>query len=233
MRLILLIFLFLILSCKESSTFKQEKSSLTEKAVKNGNIVSRDFFHEDLSFEFDYKIKFKRFQNIDKFHDSCIVKIFIVDKKTKKQVDSIDLSSLHYYDTVFKNVDNVRSDISGKNKNKGNDNLDNDAFGDIIIADFNFDTKEDIAVVRECSNSGNFYNFYIQTSERKFKRDNYLSDTVVYFPVKINKINKTLETDVVAGVCGYGEQIYFFNDKLNNWKLKSHKYINDCDNEKK
>ena len=102
-------------------------------------------------------------------------------------------------------------------------------YGDIIVADFNFDNKDDIALVNDMGgNGGVFYSYYIQNKDRKFIKDVYLTDSMTYFPSKINKNSKTLITYVHAGVCGLGEHIYRLDINKNCWKDESHKIIDIC-----
>lgn len=66
-------------------------------------------------------------------------------------------------------------------------------FGDLIVADLNFDGKEDIAIKREeGGNGGPLYNFYIQSENQQFVLDEYLSNEISYFPDYINSKEKTL-----------------------------------------
>ena len=98
----------------------------------------------------------------------------------------------------------------------------------MIIADLNFDSKEDIAVINDCANSGMLYNYYIQDNFRKFKLDSFLTDSMIYFPSEINKNNKTLLTRLTAGVCGLGEHKFRLNQETHKWSEISHKIINIC-----
>ena len=140
------------------------------------------------------------------------------------------LTSIYYYDYEFKDCNNVRSYITGKNKK--NQRVEDNDYGDFIIADFNFDNIEDIAIENDNSNSGPQYNFYVQDNFKKFHLDRFLTDSMGYFPAKINEKNKTLVTYIIGGACWLGEHIYKLNEKSYKWKQISHKTINLCKNEK-
>jgi len=228
------IILIFLISCTEkhsngqlktikSDSIKVEKTIAKIEKIDSNIII--ECIQRDLSNSFDFRIKFKRifFKNGD--NDSCIIKVFILDKKTQKDVDSILITSRLMYENVFKNCDNFRSFITGKNKNK--EAPDND-FGEFIIADLNFDSKDDIAIINDSGgNGGVFYNFYIQGENNTFTLDKYLTDSMVYFPSEMIKKKKMLITYVHAGVCGLGEQKYIYNS-TNTWRMISHKIINIC-----
>jgi hypothetical protein len=102
----------------------------------------------------------------------------------------------------------------------------------MVICDLNFDHKDDIAII--CNSGGNggpAYNYYLQGLNKTFNIDKYLTDTMSYFPAKINAKNRTLVTYVLAGVCCLGEHTYKL-DGTNKWTEKSHKTIEICKYEK-
>ena len=87
-----------------------------------------------LSNTFNFQLRIKRFP-LD-YGDSCIVTVTLENKITKKTSYSVHFSTNFLLgDSSFMN-NNVRSYITGKNKNA--EVTDND-FGDIVVADFNFD----------------------------------------------------------------------------------------------
>ena len=232
MKLAIIILCIFFGGCLGLQNDSQNKSLNSNKIkakslnVKYDSIYNRDCLYNDLSYNFDYEIKIEKFINKEKYNDSCIVNVIISDKKFHKKIDFLKLNLLFYYDNIFQNCDNVRSYFTGKNENQEvNDNN----YGDFIVADFNFDTKEDIAIINECTNSGNLYSFYIQDKDCKYKLDKFLTDSMSYFPSEINKKSKTLVTYIVGGVCWIGEHKYKFDNKINKWKQISHKKINICE----
>lgn len=177
--------------------------------------------HSDLSSQFNIGTDFKRIKD-----DSCIVIIAIKDKDSNKTKESIKYSSLYLFDTVFKNCESVRSYQTHVNDTI--EVVDND-YGDLIIADFNFDGLDDIAVIKDSGgNGGPLYNFYTQGKNGRFYFDKFLSEKMEFFPTKINSQDKTLVTYVHAGVCGLSEMIYSYNSKTSTWQRISHKIIDIC-----
>lgn len=219
--ILLFLGLFLFGCLKEKST-EPPLSKAKSTIVKNDSIIKKECNYQDLSYNYDFKIKFNRISDAEYMFDSCIIKMYIINKRTQLPLDSIQVTSTYFYGDVFQNCDKVRSYITKKNEQL--EVGDND-FGDFIIADLNFDSKEDIALIRDSGgNGGTFYNFYMQRKNGKFYMDRFLSDSVHYFPKKINKQNKTLTTYVHAGACCVGEHIYQLNKKR-HWREISHKVM--------
>jgi hypothetical protein len=196
-------------------------------AVFNLLTYSQNCFHNDLSTHFDINTSLLKIKNVDKYHDSCIVTIIITDKSTKNTIQTIRYSSIYFYDNVLIDCNHVRS-----YQTKKNDTImaiDND-YGDLIVADFNFDKRDDFAIIRDSGgNGGTLYNFYIQEENGQFLLDNFLSLTMVFFPSEINAKNKTLVTYVPAGACGLFVDIFRYNAKTIKWHQKSHRLIDICE----
>ncbi len=186
--------------------------------------------HYNLSIAFDIQTHISKFRDTTEKHDSSAVKLFLTHKKTNKIMDSIFLSSHFYFDHFFMDCNNVRSYSTKMNANK---QAADGYYGDIVVADFNFDKKDDLAVINDYGgNSGSFYSYFIQDNNRKFIINRYLTDSMTYFPSEINKNKKTLTTYGLAGACGVGEHIYQFDQKTNTWSETSHRIIGVCDESK-
>lgn len=224
MRLIFLI--LLVTSCSAKHTKEAKPATTQEPAMlpkeTYDSISSNSYALKNLSAEFDVNIFCMRFSNAD-FHDSCIVKIGLTDKGGSTILDSISVISTFYFSDFFQDTANVISYSTNVNiAGKGLDNY----YGDLIVADLNFDGKDDIAVINDSGgNGGAFYSYFIQNGRQKFLLDNFLTDSMVYFPTKINKVNKTLTTYVHAGACCMGEHIYHFHSVKNAWRQTSHKIL--------
>ena len=146
------------------------------------------------------------------------VYINIINKKNSKVIQTIHRSGDEVrmlYEDTFNNTSSSRSYITGFNKSK----MINDGdFGDIIILDFNFDGKEDLAIKkdvgREC-----YYDFYIQKSEKEYILDNFLSnENLGRFP----RIDFGKKKMTYAGMMGAGrwwQSEYIYNQKTNKWSL--------------
>jgi hypothetical protein len=176
-----------------------------------------------LSPSYDFTTSIKRIK-VGQFPDSCIITVTIENRTTKNLINTFLISTNYLLDdSSFVRCDNVRSYTTGKNKNM--QVADND-YGDIIVADFNFDNKEDFAVKREQGgNGGPQYNYYIQTPKATFTLDNFLSETMIFFPKYFNKKKKTLTTLVHANAYQLCKTLYKFDTLTNKWTEIGHSFI--------
>jgi hypothetical protein len=171
--------------------------------------------HVDLSNNYDFISNIERYK-INDGPDSCIITVNIICKKTNHNVHTIIITDFLLSDSSYINCNNIRSYITQKNQN--NVVIEND-YGDIIIADINFDNKEDIAIKKEDGgNGGPVYVFFIQKDDSFFEYDKYLSEIMQYYPEKINKNKKTLTTFVRANTYQNCRTIFKYNQKKNRWK---------------
>jgi hypothetical protein len=92
----------------------------------------------------------------------------------------------------------------------------------------NFDGKEDIAIKREeGGNGGPIYNFYIQSKNKQFILDKYLSNEMLYFPDYIDGKEKTLHVYVRIDSLSEEGITYLYSDVSKTWSiLKKLKYRN-------
>jgi hypothetical protein len=176
-------------------------------------LYGQECYHNDLSIFYDIKTKIKR---VETNPDSCIITVAVIDKKTKDTIQIIRLTSNSLFADCFINCKSVRSYTTKKNL----DSLvvDND-YGDLIIADFNFDGKEDIAIKNNSGgNGGPTYDFYTQNTHNHFDIDKFLTQKVGFFPCEINKKDYTLITHVHANAYQYCSTTYKHNKITNKWK---------------
>ncbi len=92
---------------------------------------------------------------------------------------------------------------------------------DILVADFNFDNKEDIAVATYSGGASNpyVYTFFVQAQDKSYDLDDFLTDKVSY-PPRIDAENRTLYTyGHVSANEGYSYS-YTLNSK-GDWKESS------------
>jgi len=90
-------------------------------------------------------------------------------------------------------------------------------YGELVIQDFNFDGKEDIALKTDQSNAGAKYAFYLQQSFGKFNQDDFLTESISFLPT-LDEKTKTVVVTTIAGASTIHEQKYSFNaDK--GWKI--------------
>lgn len=178
------------------------------------NVYGQNCFHSNLSKKFDFKIDLLRFNE-----SACDVSIHISEKKDKRNIQIIKFKSEFIFEKDYTDCTTVRS-YSTNIKNNTTD-IDND-FGDLIVADFNFDGKEDFAIKRESGgNGGPIYFFYLQVNNSKFILDKFLSNNLEFFPFEINHKKKTLTTLVHANAYQKCKSIFKFNPTSKNWKLVS------------
>ncbi len=178
--------------------------------------------HQDISKTFDFKIEIKRI-NRDTQMDSCVIKVAIFDKSLTKLIQEIQYSSEYFFNDAFSECGNVRSYTT--NVNRDFEAVDND-YGDIIVADFNFDNKDDFAIKNNSGgNGGPEYRFYIHDTNDEFILDKFLSEKMIFFPIQINKTNHTLTTLVHANARQLTETKYRLNLNNQKWKIVKSKLI--------
>ncbi len=246
MRFTLLMGMLVLASCSSNSNENNdvsEKDQTAKDSLANQRytLQTAECLHTDLSVDFNFQVRFWRCTLIKNNEDSCYIKINIINKNTKEIVDSISYMSWDFAGTEFNvctygdlNPTGYRttSYITGKDTTGlGVGNLDLD-HGDIVIADLNFDGREDIALLRDWGKGrGYCYNYYIQNNNQHFELDTFLTDSMRLFPRKINVKNKTLTTVVELGTCGYAfiKHIYMQRTKENKWQEISRTEIGHCD----
>jgi hypothetical protein len=183
--------------------------------------TAQNCVQKNLSNNFDFSYKTVRIKK-DAAVDSTTVSFTITDKKTNKTIQTIRYSTHFLFSSDFTDCKNMRSYITGHNQKKEPE----DDFGDVIVADLNFDGRDDVALKYDSwGNSGPLYNYYIQDSSGKFIRNDFLSEEMGLFPTKIDGKNKILITYGHAGAVGVGEHIYTLNTRLNKWYQKSYRVI--------
>ena len=225
----LIILTIILCSCsagqksKDIATFESTKTVTINKH--NFTVLSTTKCSQNnLSNQFEIGIDLKRYSDTFKLHDSCALKILIKDKQSKAELDSIFLTSLLYYRGTFANCDS--STTSFTTSFNSNRQIADNYFGDMVVADFNFDNLDDIAIINDYGgNGGPLYSYYIQNDDKKFILDSYLTDSVTYFPSIFDKKRHRLITYVHAGACCVGRHIYKLDKLTNKWKQTSHKIL--------
>ena len=185
-------------------------------------LLGQNCLHKNLSKEFDFEIKLQKIKIPDEIIDSNYVKV-IVYKKSSKKKQEFNFGSSFLFEKTFIDCKMVRSYSTGINKNT--EIVDNE-FGDLVIADFNFDNKEDFAIKNDSGgNGGPTYNFYIQDKNKKFTLDKFLTDKMEFFPTKFVAKNKKIITYVHANAYQLSENTFEYNLKIKKWKLKMSKLV--------
>jgi len=182
------------------------------------SLFSKEFKYYDLSEKYNYEIKtWKKKDTNMVLHEFNKIQVTIINKSDTNKIQKIIVKPETLFGDAYTKRSDVVSYITGKNKKR--EITDND-FGDFIVADFNFDGLEDIAIKWETGgNGGPLYEFYIQDSTGTFHKDKFLTSKVKFFPGKIDKANKTLKTYVHANVYGVNEWVYKLDALTGKWKL--------------
>lgn len=172
-------------------------------------------YHDNLSKQFDIDLKVKHTE------DSAAINISILDKKSLSMLTELNIQSGYLGSLLFTKCNEVRSYTAGINKNK--EVVDN-SFGDFVVADFNFDGLDDLAVAIDMGGNGGYiYRYYLQTDKHGFNEDKFLSQTMIFFPTEFNKQNKTLKTIVHASAGSVCESKYkFYNG---SWQEVERKFV--------
>ncbi|WP_295712514.1 hypothetical protein [Mucilaginibacter sp.] len=136
------------------------------------------------------------------------------DKKIQQRI-SFNTGLL--FEDAYTSNKNARSYVTGVNKDTEVSDYD---FGDLIIADLNFDEKEDIAIKYDSGgNGGPVYNFYLQDKTGNFKLSKYLTNRVCSFPFYIDNRHKTIATQIHANVSQEGRKTFKYNPLTKKWRL--------------
>ncbi|MGC4040713.1 MAG: hypothetical protein QM710_08015 [Flavobacterium sp.] len=178
--------------------------------------------YKNLSKSFDFKTHIQRISRKNEITDTCLVTVTITRKDNAKSIQTIHFGSSYFFRNVYKDCLQVRSYSTGVNNEAAANDSD---YGSLIVADFNFDGKEDLALKDDSGgNSGPTYDYYIQNEKGKFVKDTYLSDRMDFFPSSINKKNKTLTTIVFIGG-GNSKMVYQYTAQKKSWKRIEHTII--------
>lgn len=131
------------------------------------------------------------------------LKIILVDNKSN---------------TVFQELNYVPFNFDFKCKSlvfTNNISIHNDY--EIIVGDYNFDSLDDFAIVYDNSiNTGTIYTYFFQNSKGFFINDKDFPIKLI--PLKINKIDKTIEQVNIVGCCKINTSIYQLKEN-NKWEL--------------
>jgi len=193
----------------------------------NSSANGQGCIHTKLSRQFDYKITIVGATHTDTSFNitsrkNASVVLEVYTKHHKKLIQKIILKTDVLLEDTYDNCDNVRSYVTGQNKNK--EALDNE-YGDFVVADLNFDGKEDLAIKYDSGgNAGPIYTFYVQQDSMHFKKDVFLSEKMLFFPIDMDSKSKTLTTHAHADAYGYYQSVFRYNSKTKKWKRSEHAY---------
>jgi hypothetical protein len=174
--------------------------------------------HKDLSLTLTFITQIKRYKSPGNPLDSCRIMVKIVEKASHKAIQEISFGTQELYDGDFAKCRLVRSYVTGKNRKAI---VIDDDYGDIVVADLNFDSREDLAIKSQNGNAGAYYTFYIQGPDKQFRIDHFLTDSVGIFPTSFNKAKRSLT--VLIGGMWTTNNVYQL-DKKGNWRLVRHRF---------
>jgi len=178
--------------------------------------------YSDLSRKYIFKIGLIRKFDADSNYLNTKLKLRIFDRDTK-HTQIIPINGGLLFSSCYKTIKTSRSYSTGIRKDA--EVLDYD-FGDIVVADLNFDNKEDIAVKYDSGgNGGPDYIFYMQDANGQFHEDNYLTKYVGGFPRYIDFDKKTITTQLHATCCLEGKKTFQYNIKTKKWRLVKWKMV--------
>ena len=201
----------------------QEASPPTENKKKYTRFDKWNCKRTELSNQFDVEMNYVHYADTVNYEDSAIIRLRIIDKQTGVLLDRITAYPYrwcnYYYTEGFNCHDDATSFSTGFNADR---EITDNYFGVIVIADLNFDGKDDIALVSDSAiDSGPFYVFFIQNDNGKFVKSKFLTEKMQYFPNKIDYSRQQLTTylhiTAFSRTC-----VYKFDTITNKWKQISH-----------
>jgi len=203
MRQSLIILTFIIVSCSQPAAKQTILSSKdqtdTPKTNRKSTATPRlfDCLNVNLSRQFTISVFVdNKTDNLEQ-SDSFFVAIALLSKDRRTPFDTIMTDAEIRSDEMYVNCNNYRSYSTGLNARQP---ITDNYYGDIIVADFNFDRKDDIAVLTSSGgNGGPTYSFYLQGDHHDFQIDKFLTDSLSYFPSEINTRKMQLTTMAHAG----------------------------------
>lgn len=230
-KLLSLLITISLYSCANEHANKQTVLTVNTPAsvgIKSNYFLSasQNCRYDSLSPDFILELFYQYYVDTIETRDSPIIHLTVKDRVTNTVLDSFQVPAGYYYFSgAFTSCNTAVSYATGYNVNP--EPVDN-YFGDIVVADLNFDGKEDIAVMSDGGgNSGPLYSYYMQAGGRKFLLDTFLTNRMQFFPTRIDRSRNRLITYGHAGVCHVGEHIYKYSNS--SWRRISHKQINICD----
>ncbi len=96
-------------------------------------------------------------------------------------------------------------------------------WGTIVVADLNFDGRDDIAMASDSAvSSGPYYTFLTQTADGKFVTDRFLTEEMRYFPDEIDRSRRRLTTYSPASSVDKLKQVFELDPATDEWKMIVH-----------
>ena len=165
--------------------------------------------YDKVSDEYNFSLTIDKM--FDKYgNDKYAASLKINSKTNDETIQTIEFMPQAIY--MYKECSS-RSYINGYNKDgEAVDGM----YGDLIIADFNFDGKEDFAIARDMGFT-EFYDFYLQQNNN-FEKNSFLSANLRGLP-EVDMTKKTLTTTNIHGVDEVETQTFQFIPEEISYKL--------------
>lgn len=159
----------------------------------------------DLSNDYGFEIEITRIPrrfSKPNANDSCTIHFKTISKYKSGILSAGTRLEGNINENSFKDCNNSRSYATLKDVNKATTNND---YGDLIVADFNFDGLDDVAVKRyDDPDAIPKYTFFVQLPDcRHFVVENFLTFEVAYFPSFIDNSTKMLTVTICNSTMRY------------------------------
>lgn len=179
--------------------------------------------YNHLSSQFDIEVAIRLNTTNNPNFDSTYLRIRIIEKGSGNIIQTIRKQHYWLWSYFYTNVKNSRSYSTHFNTDK---TVVDDDFGDVVVADLNFDGLDDFAVTYDHgADNGNHYYFYFQRPDKTFYRQIYLTENMVHFPCIIDPIHQRITTRTAAGACCVGETVFQYNETKNSWLMISRRVL--------
>ena len=154
-------------------------------------------YFDSLSYKFDYLLSAD-------IEDGQLKMIYlrVLSKRDKKVMHLISIDS---FDPWISFECSGRSYLTGHN---ANEEIADGMYGDLVVADFNFDNQEDFAVLIGRGFT-HFYLFYTYENAT-FREDEFLNSNLLGFP-QIDNEKRTLSFSSRIGVSGIAEKEFRYD----------------------
>ena len=158
------------------------------------------------------------------FEDTYI-KVTVFKKGTDSIIQIIRKTGWWIWGSPYEDCDLVRSYQTEINNEKPAP--DND-FGDLIVADFDFNGLDDFAFLfGSGGSSGPNYLYYTQQPDGRFIRQSFLDDIMIFFPSVIDKDRKRLISNIRVDVTKYEQRTFQWDSNSSKWYFLSSEIIKD------
>ena len=185
---------------------------------------AQDCNYAGLSTEYIFRVKAT---TPSKGYDKDI-HVDILRKSDKSLVQKVVVKDASIFDHCFKDCNAVKSFSTDLNKNKDfyRRGVTTPAYsGDFIVADFDFDGREDFAVISSQGSCCTNYKFFRQNEHKLFVEDEYLDQELTSLPdIDIVKKNISLTDDYIQNkVHHINKTMYTYDGEKKKWLKKGMK----------